>query len=200
MGLAINYMVVVVHCANCGFQAMERPLLWSINTVKVLPSYVKGRVVLMGDAVSPWHTNASFVRIYADPEWQAHAMTPNQGSGAGQAVEASPRPQTVPFGQTNMTGNQGWLHPRLNSVPSFNHPRESRRRAASIRHDPAADRAGRAAALAQHRASVASPSGRLGGRHSRGKRTRGVSPRAYRSCGEAGGHGVRLGVGNERAG
>ncbi|THH09273.1 hypothetical protein EW145_g2128 [Phellinidium pouzarii] len=47
----------------------ENPLLWAIHTVKPLPRYSDpdGRVVLLGDA--------------------AHAMTPHQGAGGGQAIE-----------------------------------------------------------------------------------------------------------------
>ncbi|KAH8109900.1 FAD/NAD-binding domain-containing protein [Phellopilus nigrolimitatus] len=47
----------------------EEPLLWAIHTVKPLPRYSdsNGRVVLLGDA--------------------AHAMTPHQGAGGGQAIE-----------------------------------------------------------------------------------------------------------------
>ncbi|KAI0314036.1 salicylate hydroxylase [Amylostereum chailletii] len=40
---------------------------WAVNVVKPLPSYASGRVALLGDA--------------------AHAMTPFQGAGAGQAIE-----------------------------------------------------------------------------------------------------------------
>ncbi|TBU21578.1 FAD/NAD(P)-binding domain-containing protein [Dichomitus squalens] len=43
------------------------PTVWAIHTAAELPTFVKGRVVLLGDA--------------------AHAMTPHQGSGAGQAFE-----------------------------------------------------------------------------------------------------------------
>ncbi|TCD71096.1 hypothetical protein EIP91_000190 [Steccherinum ochraceum] len=46
---------------------MEKPLRWVINSIVSLPSFVSGRVVLLGDA--------------------AHAMTPHQASGAGQAIE-----------------------------------------------------------------------------------------------------------------
>ncbi|KAH9939003.1 FAD/NAD-P-binding domain-containing protein [Epithele typhae] len=46
---------------------MSMPLDWAVHTVKDLPTYVKGRVALLGDA--------------------AHAMTTSQGSGAGQAIE-----------------------------------------------------------------------------------------------------------------
>ncbi|KAF8159235.1 salicylate hydroxylase [Crassisporium funariophilum] len=46
---------------------VERPLRWAIHTVKPLNSFVSGNVVILGDA--------------------AHASTPHQGSGAGQAIE-----------------------------------------------------------------------------------------------------------------
>ncbi|KAJ7509595.1 hypothetical protein B0H11DRAFT_1960233 [Mycena galericulata] len=50
----------LLHC-------VEKPLQWAVHTVKPLRSFVSGRTVLVGDA--------------------AHAMTPHQGSGAGQAIE-----------------------------------------------------------------------------------------------------------------
>ncbi|KAE9402060.1 FAD/NAD(P)-binding domain-containing protein [Gymnopus androsaceus JB14] len=43
------------------------PIDWAIHTVLPMSSFISGQVVLLGDA--------------------AHAMTPHQGSGAGQAVE-----------------------------------------------------------------------------------------------------------------
>ncbi|KAH8105384.1 hypothetical protein BXZ70DRAFT_1004888 [Cristinia sonorae] len=46
---------------------MKKPSRWVINSVTSLPSFTSGRVVLLGDA--------------------AHAMTPHQASGAGQAIE-----------------------------------------------------------------------------------------------------------------
>ncbi|RPD58219.1 FAD/NAD(P)-binding domain-containing protein [Lentinus tigrinus ALCF2SS1-7] len=49
------------------FKAMDKSLSWAVHTVRGLPTYVSGRAVLIGDA--------------------AHAMTPHQGSGAGQAIE-----------------------------------------------------------------------------------------------------------------
>ncbi|PPQ94686.1 hypothetical protein CVT25_009541 [Psilocybe cyanescens] len=46
---------------------VDKPLRWAIHTVKPLGSYVSGNAAILGDA--------------------AHAMTPHQGSGAGQAIE-----------------------------------------------------------------------------------------------------------------
>ncbi|KAF8202568.1 hypothetical protein BJ912DRAFT_872417 [Pholiota molesta] len=46
---------------------VDKPLRWAIHTVKPLNSFVSGNVAILGDA--------------------AHAMTPHQGSGAGQAIE-----------------------------------------------------------------------------------------------------------------
>ncbi|KAF8217130.1 salicylate hydroxylase [Mycena galopus ATCC 62051] len=48
-------------------QCVDQTLKWAIHTVKPLTSFVSGHTVLIGDA--------------------AHAMTPYQGSGAGQAIE-----------------------------------------------------------------------------------------------------------------
>ncbi|KAH9479171.1 FAD-dependent monooxygenase str9 [Psilocybe cubensis] len=46
---------------------VDKPLRWAIHVVKPLGSYVSGNVAILGDA--------------------AHAATPHQGSGAGQAIE-----------------------------------------------------------------------------------------------------------------
>ncbi|KAF8880242.1 salicylate hydroxylase [Gymnopilus junonius] len=46
---------------------VEKPLRWAVHTVKPLGSFVSRHVAILGDA--------------------AHAMTPHQGSGAGQAIE-----------------------------------------------------------------------------------------------------------------
>ncbi|KAI0745659.1 FAD/NAD(P)-binding domain-containing protein [Earliella scabrosa] len=48
-------------------KCIESPTRWAIHELKPLPFYTSGRVVLLGDA--------------------AHAMTPHQGAGAGQAIE-----------------------------------------------------------------------------------------------------------------
>ncbi|KAL0955627.1 hypothetical protein HGRIS_001860 [Hohenbuehelia grisea] len=49
------------------FNCFESASRWAIHTVKPLEAYVSRRVALLGDS--------------------AHAMTPNQGAGAGQAIE-----------------------------------------------------------------------------------------------------------------
>ncbi|KAI0729300.1 hypothetical protein BC629DRAFT_1601528 [Irpex lacteus] len=48
-------------------KAMKNPSKWAVNEVRGLPTFVFGRVALLGDA--------------------AHAMTPHLASGAGQAIE-----------------------------------------------------------------------------------------------------------------
>jgi len=48
-------------------KCIDNPSMWAINTLKALPICSHGPVAVIGDA--------------------AHAMTPNQGSGAGQAIE-----------------------------------------------------------------------------------------------------------------
>jgi len=48
-------------------ECIDNPSMWAINTLKALPICSHGPVAIMGDA--------------------AHAMTPHQGSGAGQAIE-----------------------------------------------------------------------------------------------------------------
>jgi len=48
-------------------RSVEKPMLWAVHALNPLPNYVAGRVALLGDA--------------------AHAMTPHQGAGAGQAIE-----------------------------------------------------------------------------------------------------------------
>ncbi|KAJ3489055.1 hypothetical protein NLI96_g2428 [Meripilus lineatus] len=48
-------------------QKVENPSLWAIHELRPLPFWVSNKVALLGDA--------------------AHAMTPHQGAGAGQAIE-----------------------------------------------------------------------------------------------------------------
>ncbi|KJA20765.1 hypothetical protein HYPSUDRAFT_141882 [Hypholoma sublateritium FD-334 SS-4] len=49
------------------FQCIDKPTRWAIHHLRPLPFYHRNGVVLMGDA--------------------AHAMSPHQGAGAGQAIE-----------------------------------------------------------------------------------------------------------------
>jgi len=48
-------------------KCIDKPTRWAIHHLRPLPFYHRGGVVLMGDA--------------------AHAMSPHQGAGAGQAIE-----------------------------------------------------------------------------------------------------------------
>ena len=73
-------------------QCVEKPLQWAVHTVRPLRSFVSGRVALLGDAVS-WTV---FSYVWLESSFivlsQAHAATPHQGSGAGQAIEVRPLP------------------------------------------------------------------------------------------------------------
>jgi len=62
-GMFAHWEPEVQALINC----VDRTLRWAVHTVKPLRSFVSGNTVLIGDA--------------------AHAMTPHQGSGAGQAIE-----------------------------------------------------------------------------------------------------------------
>ncbi|KZP08336.1 FAD/NAD(P)-binding domain-containing protein [Athelia psychrophila] len=48
-------------------ECVDKPTRWAINVAQEMSTFVSGRVAVLGDA--------------------AHAMTPHQGSGAGQAIE-----------------------------------------------------------------------------------------------------------------
>ena len=68
-------------------QCIEKPTKWAINNLNPLKEYAQHRVILAGDAVSPL-LSLSLDRQLMLP--QAHAMTPHQGAGAGQAIEVRP--------------------------------------------------------------------------------------------------------------
>ncbi|KAF9261124.1 salicylate hydroxylase [Marasmius fiardii PR-910] len=53
--------------ARAWLKCMKNPIKWAVHVVKPLPTFVSHNVVLLGDA--------------------AHASTPHQGTGAGQAIE-----------------------------------------------------------------------------------------------------------------
>ncbi|KAI0750640.1 FAD/NAD(P)-binding domain-containing protein [Daedaleopsis nitida] len=59
--------VIVKMCLPLHMQHVQGGLKWVINVVKDLPTFVDGRVALLGDA--------------------AHSMMPSQGAGAGQGFE-----------------------------------------------------------------------------------------------------------------
>lgn len=62
---------------------MNTPSRWALHTVKPLPFFSRGRVVLVGDAVSQSSENH-----YRDHKsFQAHAMQPFLGIGGGMGIE-----------------------------------------------------------------------------------------------------------------
>lgn len=71
--LQVSIMSIVTHfsactsIANCALQLMDDADLWALFDHQPAPTYCKGRVAILGDA--------------------AHASTPHQGAGAGQALE-----------------------------------------------------------------------------------------------------------------
>ncbi|KAK1217832.1 hypothetical protein PQX77_019505 [Marasmius sp. AFHP31] len=65
IGRALDYGALIV-LAVCR-QVIEKPSRWAIHVIDQLPHSVTGHVALLGDA--------------------AHAMTPHQGVGGGQAIE-----------------------------------------------------------------------------------------------------------------
>ncbi len=58
---------------------------WAIHEVFPVPFSAAGNVALVGDAVSANRPNIK--SDFLDKVFQAHAMTPFQGAGAGQAIE-----------------------------------------------------------------------------------------------------------------
>ena len=69
-------------------QCIQHPTRWVIHHLKPLPSYVGDSVVLVGDAVSAT-MESPYVMVLTKVRCEAHAMTPHQGSGAGQAIEVT---------------------------------------------------------------------------------------------------------------
>ncbi|KAL0579729.1 hypothetical protein V5O48_002293 [Marasmius crinis-equi] len=57
---------------------IENPTCWVIQDLDPLESYITDRTLLLGDAS---------VNLLINKVWQAHAMTPHLGAGAGQAME-----------------------------------------------------------------------------------------------------------------
>ena len=67
---------------------MDNPLCWAVHTVRQLPTLVKGKVAIIGDAVSTSYTLCLQDQLKVElGTFQAHAMTPHQGAGASQALE-----------------------------------------------------------------------------------------------------------------
>lgn len=64
---------------------MKNVSRWAVNTVEGLPTYISGRVAILGDAVRPLLSEIYLCIGYILR--QAHAMTPHCASGAGQAIE-----------------------------------------------------------------------------------------------------------------
>ena len=65
-------------------QLMEVLGRWSIQTLDALPTYTAGKVILLGDAVSP---TPLLSRPPSLTCFQAHAMSQHLGAGAGQGIE-----------------------------------------------------------------------------------------------------------------
>ena len=63
----------------------EKVQRWAISQMRGLPTYVDGRVAILGDAVSSSVSQSEF-NLY-ETIVQAHAMTTHLGAGAGQAIE-----------------------------------------------------------------------------------------------------------------
>ena len=62
---------------------------WAINVLPALPIFAFGNVAILGDAVSPLLYRIRRHQNMINNQMQAHAMTPFQGAGAGQAIEVS---------------------------------------------------------------------------------------------------------------
>ncbi|KAG5727722.1 Salicylate hydroxylase [Termitomyces sp. T112] len=90
---------------------VRQPLRWAIHATKSLPSFVSGNVTLLGDA--------------------AHAMTPHQGSGAGQAVEDAYILATV-LGHPST--NRNTIHRALHIFDAIRRPQALQVAARSRRH------------------------------------------------------------------
>jgi len=75
---------------------------WAVNVVPPLPFYAYGNVVILGDAVGIRILFVTYRSSDHEHKHKAHAMTPFQGAGAGQAIEVS---QLVPWAMSNRIKN-----------------------------------------------------------------------------------------------
>ena len=91
----------------------DKPSKWSIHVVHPpLDSFVRDRVVLIGDAVRPPSSDSRGCADFAARK--AHAMLPHLGAGAGQGLEdAYVLTRLVSYPETNVNNLE---------VCRYNHP------------------------------------------------------------------------------